>query len=74
MYAELLPVVWLWYGVERLSLEGSIVANPGYYLRSHEYAVYTHCALIGRVRVIECEFWKEDKVREENKVCTFNID
>ena len=56
MYPELLPVVWLWYGVERLVFEGSISADLGYFLRSHEYAVYTYCALIERVRAIECKF------------------
>ena len=35
---------------------------------------HTHCALIGRPRVIECECWKEDKIPEGNKVRTFYID
>ena len=55
MYAELFPVVWLCYDVENLFLEGSMFADPSYFLRFHEYAIFIQFAFIGRLRVIECE-------------------
>ena len=47
--------------------------NMGGFLRFHEYALHTHFAPIGSLRVIECRCWNEGKIWEENKVRTVCI-